>query len=91
MEDLHMRYVLPLAAVVALVASLAPASADQQSAECAKLAQRFQDLVHSKQVGSIQWSEGEYWAMEGKSYCETGHASEGVAAYQRAIQALGGH
>jgi hypothetical protein len=84
-----MQYVLPIAAITLFMASLTVAAADQQSTDCAKYAQRYQAALAKHKAGTVQYSQAEYWAMEGQSYCETGHADEGVAAYQRALQALG--
>lgn len=83
--------VIVLAASAALLLpsyGIAAQSGTAGSAECAKLAARFDEVAKTK-ANSPKWMAGEYYATEGKSYCETGRTSEGAQAYKKALSELG--
>jgi len=88
-----MRKTLPImfaASAAAIGALAAPAvGADATAAACAKIEARYENAVRGK-AGSQDWMAAEYWATEGKSYCETGYPRDGVEAYEKALKKIQG-
>jgi hypothetical protein len=73
----------------ALATSALAADTKAASAECAKIEARYENAARGK-AGTQDWMSAEYWATEGKSYCETGYTRDGVEAYRKALDELKG-
>ncbi len=88
-----MRTTMPIifAAALAVTSALTTSAlaADTKSAECAKIEARYENAARGK-AGTQAWMAAEYWATEGKSYCETGYVRDGIDAYKKALDKIKG-
>ena len=81
--------VAALAATGAVAQSAWAAGTNMASAECRKIAARYEHAARGKK-GTNAWMAAEYWATEARSYCETNHTHEGVQAYEKALEQIKG-